>query len=130
MRGEFVVGPRGFESMWIQVHADSETGLNRPFRPGLGRHQQSCTEPTLWRGSRPCFVRVIEMRFAVVGQDLALGGNRYGRVIRGRLQCVDVMVAGGCCSVCRNIGKLRVADCDYAIVFRSDRASPVRGETG
>lgn len=67
MRSELVIRPRCFETMWIEVHADSETGLDRPFRLSLGWDQQSRAEPTLWRGSRPCFVRVVEVRFTVVG---------------------------------------------------------------
>lgn len=53
--------------MRVEVHADSETGLDCSFRAGFWGDDEGGAEPAGGGGEGPCFVCVVEVGFAVVG---------------------------------------------------------------
>jgi len=112
---KFVGGVGGKEFVRIEVHANTECSLNsshwRRRREGKRRGK-----PASGRFLRPSLVGVVEVGFAVVGQDLAGWGDGHSRVVsynwgfgaRGREE-------------------LRIADCDDAVEAGSGGFSPSGG---
>ena len=77
MRSKFIGFPGRNKAVRVQIHADTK-GCSGFFVGGC--RKRDC-QPACRRFSGPCFIRVVEMGLAVVGQDISSRGNSDSRIV-------------------------------------------------
>lgn len=128
VEGEFVAGPGSGEAVRVQIHADAEGRVQGAPPWSSGGKGKRGGVPSRGGFLGPGFVRVVEVGFVVVGQNLPRGRDGDGGVVAN---WVVVVVRGcGCGWWWLRGGELGVADYDDALEARCGCFGPLVRGTG